>query len=111
MTEDQRRNLKEIMNYTEEINIDNRKIKQRALFMCVATLGATAGVIGLHSADDPAARAIDVGTILFCSSMAVQQLIGLTEAVSRREIAKDRILELNDTKTKKLVLKREEKKN
>ena len=111
MTEEQRRNLKEIINYNEEINIDNRKIKNRALFMTVATIGATAGVVGLHAADDPASRAIDLATILFCSSVAVQQLISLTEAVSRREIAKEKILELNDTKSKKLVLKREENKN
>lgn len=111
MTEEQRRNLKDIINYTEEVNINNRKIRNRALFMSAAAIGATAGVVGLHAADDPAARAIDLATILFCSSVAVQQLISLTEAVSRKEIAKEKLLELNDTKSKKLVLKREENKN
>ena len=111
MTEEQRRNLKDIINYTEEVNIDNRKIRNRALFMSAAAIGATVGVVGIYSADDPAARAIDIASILLCSSVAVQQLIGLTEAVSRREIAKEKLLELNDSKTKKLVLKREENKN
>lgn len=111
MTEEQRRNLKEIINYNEEINIDNRKIKNRALFMSAAAIGAACGITGLQFADDPASRAIDLATILFCSSVAVQQLISLTETVSRREIAKEKLLELNDSKTKKLVLKKEENKN
>lgn len=111
MTEEQKRNLREIINYTEEINIDNRKIKNRALFMSAAAIGVTVGVAGLHSADDPAARAIDIATILFCSGVAAQQLVSLIEAVSRREIAKEKLLELNDSKSKKLVLKREENKN
>lgn len=111
MTEEQRRNLKDIINYTEEVNIDNRKIRNRALFMSAATIGAAFGIMGLQYADDPASRAIDVATIILCSNVAVQQLVSLTEAVSRREIAKEKLLELNDSKTKKLVLKKEENKN
>lgn len=111
MTDEQKKNFKEIFNYNEEIKYNNRIIKNRALFMSIAAIGAAYGIAGLQFADDPAARAIDLATIFLCTGVGVQQLIGLTEAVSRKEIAKDRLLDLNDSKSKKLVLKREENKN